>query len=65
MSRTPARVTQADLARAGRAAKSLGPEWWVEVTPDGTIRLARVPSSPQSTGAAPPSPIEQETEFRL
>ncbi|WP_040619330.1 hypothetical protein [Rhodovulum sp. PH10] len=36
MSRTPARVTQADVARALRAAKQAG-AGAVEVRPDGTI----------------------------
>lgn len=36
MSRTPARCTQADLARSIRAAKQAGA---VELLPDGTIRI--------------------------
>jgi len=36
MSRRPARITQAEIARALRAA---GPERVVEVLPDGTIRI--------------------------
>jgi hypothetical protein len=31
MTRRPALVTQADVARAARAAKQLGPEWRVEI----------------------------------
>jgi hypothetical protein len=38
MSRTPARVTQADVARSIRAAKQAGASS-VEVLPDGTIRI--------------------------
>lgn len=38
MSRTPARVTQADVARAIRAAKQAG-AGAVELLPDGTIRI--------------------------
>lgn len=36
MSRTPARITQADVARAIRAAKQAG-AGGVRITPDGTI----------------------------
>ena len=46
VSRRPARVTQADIARALRAAEQVGAHVAVEISPDGTIRL--VPS-----GAAP------------
>lgn len=38
MSRTPARVTQADVARALRAAKQTG-AGSVRILPDGTIRI--------------------------
>jgi hypothetical protein len=38
MSKTAARFTLADIARATRAAKEQGAEA-VEITPDGTIRL--------------------------
>jgi hypothetical protein len=38
MSRTPARCTQADLARSIRAAKQAG-AGAVELLPDGTIRI--------------------------
>jgi hypothetical protein len=44
MSRTAARVTQADVARAIRAAKQAG-AGTVEVLPDGTIRISLSPSS--------------------
>ena len=33
------RCTQADIARALRAAKQVGEDMCVEVTPDGTIRI--------------------------
>lgn len=51
MSRTPAQIRQADVARVARVAKSLGPEWRVEI--DGsTIRLMQ--------GDAPPTqPVGQ------
>jgi hypothetical protein len=38
MSRTPARFTQADVARSIRAAKQAG-AGAVELLPDGTIRI--------------------------
>ena len=38
MTRTPARVTQADVARAIRAAKQAG-AGSVRILPDGTIRI--------------------------
>lgn len=39
MSRRPARVTQADVARAIRAADQCGSQRVVEIMPDGTIRI--------------------------
>ena len=39
MSRRPAKVTQADIARALRAAQQVGPNWFVEIARDGTIRI--------------------------
>ena len=44
MSRVPARITQADVARAIRAAKQTG-AGCVDVMPDGTIRISLSPSS--------------------
>jgi hypothetical protein len=41
MSRTPARFTQPDVARAIRAAKQAG-AGTVELLPDGTIRIRLV-----------------------
>lgn len=46
MSRTPARVTQADVARVIRAAKQAG-AGSVRVMPDGTIRIDIQPEKPQ------------------
>jgi hypothetical protein len=42
MSRRPASVVQADIARAARVAAQLGPEWRVEVE-RGVIRLVQSP----------------------
>lgn len=39
MSRTPAKVTQADIARALRAVEQTGAVAVVEVARDGTIRI--------------------------
>lgn len=39
MSRTPARCTQADIARAIRAVEQVGANAVVEVARDGTIRI--------------------------
>ena len=48
MPRTAARVTQADIARALRAAQQVGAPAAVEVTPEGIIRI--IPYSPQPGG---------------
>ena len=45
MSRTPAHVTQADIARAIRAIQQTGADMAVEIATNGTIRL--VPMNPQ------------------
>ena len=46
MSRVAAKVTQADLARALRAAEQVGAgRLMVEVTSDGTIRIVAKPRS--------------------
>jgi hypothetical protein len=48
MPRRPARVTQADIARAIRAAEQAGSPRTVEITPDGTIKLVPVePTKPE------------------
>lgn len=46
MPRTAARVTQADIARALRAAQQVGAPAAVEVTPDGTIRIVPISAVP-------------------
>jgi hypothetical protein len=44
MSRRPAIITLADVARACRAAKQLGPEWFIEIEAGtGTIRVMQIP----------------------
>jgi hypothetical protein len=61
MSRTPARVTQADVARTIRAAKQAGAEG-VEVRPDGTIyvRLAQ-----KSAADNEKTPVDESGEVIL
>ena len=59
MSRTPARFTQADVARTIRAAKQAG-AGAVELLPDGTIRISLLDGS-QTT--APP--VEPDREIVL
>jgi hypothetical protein len=47
LSRTPARFTQADIARAIRAAKQAGAADII-VRPDGSITIKLFPSSPSA-----------------
>ena len=42
MSRTPARFTQADIARTLRAIEQTGARMSVEIATDGTIRIVPV-----------------------
>jgi hypothetical protein len=58
MSRTPARFTQADVARSIRAAKQAG-AGAVELKPDGTIRISL------NSGDKPEQPMEPEREVVL
>jgi hypothetical protein len=51
MSRRPAHITQADVARAIRAAKQAGAEV-VEVQPNGTIRVL-IKASPDQQSPDP------------
>lgn len=46
MPRTPARVTQADVARVLRAVAQTGTKMAVHISPDGTIRLEPVEDRP-------------------
>lgn len=58
MSRTPARITQADVARAIRAARQAGADA-VEVRPDGTIVVRLVPTVPVDDADAPLAPAKE------
>lgn len=45
MPRSPAKVTQADIARALRAVAASGMKMAVQILPDGSIRLEPVDAS--------------------
>jgi hypothetical protein len=57
VSRRPARVTQADIAHALRAAAQVGAHVAVEICPDGIIRL--VPTESEKP------PVAKEREIVL
>jgi hypothetical protein len=61
MSRTPARFTQADVARSIRAAKQAG-AGAVELRPDGTIRISLEPEAGRDQSHFP---VEQDSEIVL
>jgi hypothetical protein len=61
MSRTPARFTQADVARSIRAAKQAG-AGAVELRPDGTIRISL---SPTTEGEQSHFPVETDRDVVL
>jgi len=64
MPRRPARVTQAEIARAARVAKDLGEGWAVEICPeDGTIRIIHTTHNPQLTNGQ--MPVEPQREIIL
>lgn len=60
MSRRPAKITQADVARAIRAAKQEGAAG-VEVRPDGSIFVSLVPQSTDPKKA----PVAEQREVVL
>lgn len=61
MPRSPARVTQADIARALRAVAATGAKARVDVLRDGTIRITPLGTE---VGESPP-PAEPEREIIL
>ena len=63
MSRRPARVTQADIARSIRAAEQVGHGHIVEIAPDGTIRI--VPFSTERVPAQSEPLDEPRKRIRL
>jgi hypothetical protein len=61
MSRRPAIITQADVARACRAARQLGPEWFIEIEAvTGTIRVMQIPPPHDR-----PQPPERDPESQF
>lgn len=48
MSRTPARFTQADVARALKALLASGMPGHIEIKPDGTISIHVRPAEPKT-----------------
>jgi hypothetical protein len=71
MSRRAASITQADVSRCGRAAKQLGPEWYIEV--NAATGITRVMQSvgtagefsPQSTERSCSVPVAEVKDWRL
>jgi hypothetical protein len=61
MTRRAARVTQADIARALRAAAQMGERMAVEIAPDGTIRITKAPDPERAN----PSKLARKREIRL
>jgi hypothetical protein len=53
--RHPARFSQAEIARAFRAAQQVGAEFGVRVEPDGAISICRLaaPTTPNQSAASP------------
>lgn len=64
MSRRAAKITQADVARALRAAQSAGPSWRVRVATDGSIEIWQ-DLSPPSTGEAMSARVAPKREIVL
>jgi len=61
VSRTPARITQADVARAIRAAKQAG-AGMVRILPDGTIAISL---QPEPTGDKSENAVDDGEEVVL
>lgn len=64
MSRRPALVTEADVARALRAAQKVGPEWCVEIV-GSLIRLTRSPTPGLSNAPFAEPEAEPQSEEAL
>jgi len=61
MSRTPAKITQADIARALRAAEQVLPgKMTVEIAPDGTIKIV-----PRPFYGSQSVPVVKKQDWRL
>ena len=63
MTMRAARCSQADIARALRAAQQAGGGLAVEITPDGTIRIVPGSSPQKPAEAAPGKPVAPKREF--
>ena len=61
MTRRAARVTQADIARALRAAAQMGERMVLEIAPDGTMRIMPATEPAPST----PDKLARKREIRL
>lgn len=66
MSRRAASVTQADIARAIRAAKQVGDGYCVEIAPGGLIRIVKGgPGFSTEPPASLPDPVAPERKWRI
>jgi hypothetical protein len=65
VSRRAAHFVQADVARALRAAKQAGPEWFIEILPGGTIRVAQSLAQDRVPGRDPLAGLAREHDWRL
>lgn len=61
MSRTPAKFTQADIARALKAVQQTGVDMQVRLLPDGSIVIAKG----EAADANPSRALDAIAEFRL
>jgi hypothetical protein len=63
MSMRAARCSQADIARALRAARQVGGALAVEIAPDGTIRIVPSPSPQEAEANGAGKPVAPKREF--
>ncbi|HMD61983.1 MAG TPA: hypothetical protein VKG78_11150 [Opitutaceae bacterium] len=66
MSRRAANITQADVARALRAAQQAGPSWRIEID-GGIIRMVQgpPPAASDPSSALPQDALAPEEKWRL
>ncbi len=66
MSRRAANITQADVARALRAAQQAGPSWRIEID-GGIIRMVQgpPPAASDPSSALPQDALASEEKWRL
>lgn len=66
MPRTPARFTQADIARAIRAIQQTGANMAIEIRPDGAILIVPMKSLGQTTAFPVANPaMDEDDDIRL